>query len=148
MPTDASIACKPEPVRDAVRVRDAVARASGVAIATCTSPTLPGQSGKIVATFISSSTTAGGRQRRVDVERAHRRPDREELADPAEDLEEDRERRRRPASASRRAPAAPSTTMRRAAPRPSSDVRVRASRADESEGEERDADADEQRAGS
>ena len=72
-PTDASIACSPNPNAIAVPRGDAVASASGSAIAACRRPMFPGQSGKSVATFISSSTSAGGRQRRVDVEGAHRR---------------------------------------------------------------------------
>ena len=40
---------------------------------------MPGQSGKIVATFISSEHEPGGGERLVDVERPHRRPDREQL---------------------------------------------------------------------
>ena len=51
---------------------------------------LPGQSGKIVATFISTSTSAGGRQRQVEVERLRHGPDGEELHQPAEALEDDR----------------------------------------------------------
>ena len=56
MPTDASIACRPIP--NAMPCAYATPYlTSGVATAICTRPTLPGQSGKIVATFISTSTS-------------------------------------------------------------------------------------------
>ena len=47
----------------------------------------PGQSGKIVATFMSSRTTAAAAIGRVDPEGVHRRPDREQLDQPAGRLE-------------------------------------------------------------
>ena len=56
MPTDASIACRPKPYA-MPRPYATPYPASADAIATCTRPTLPGQNGKIVTTFISSSTT-------------------------------------------------------------------------------------------
>ena len=55
---------------------------------------------------------AGGRERLVDVERAHRRPDRGELEEPAEVLVHRRRQRRRSARASRRARAAPARAAR------------------------------------
>ncbi len=59
-------------------------------------PTLPGQSGKIVGHVHQDEHEPGGRQRRVDVERPHRRVDGEQLADPADALERDRSERSRP----------------------------------------------------
>ena len=44
---------------------------------------LPGQSGKIVATFISSRTSGRRGQRRMNVERPHRDVDGEQLQEPA-----------------------------------------------------------------
>ena len=55
---------------------------------------MPGQSGKIVATFMSTRTSAAAGKRLVDVERAHGHVHREQLPDPADRLQHDREQRR------------------------------------------------------
>ena len=71
----------------------------------------------------------GGRERLVDAERPHRRPDREELEQPAEVLV--RRRRQRPATAraSRRGPCAPNSSSMRTVPSSSSGSPVVALRA-------------------
>ena len=56
MPTEASIAWSPKPYAIAFPAGTPYER-SGKAIAACNRPMLPGQSGKSVATFISSSTS-------------------------------------------------------------------------------------------
>ena len=91
-PTDVSIVCSPSPNAKPRRVRHAVAETSGSATAAWSKPMLPGQSGKIVAMFISTSTSpAAGSGRsmsnaRIDAHTAN------SWQQPAKALEEDRDR--------------------------------------------------------
>ena len=105
-----------EAVRNAVRVGDAVAAAQRRRDRDLREPDVAGPEREHRRDVHQQQHDAGGRQRRVDVERAHRRPHGEQLAHPAEDLEEDRERRSERASASRRGPAAPSSRCGAAPP--------------------------------
>ena len=56
IPTDASIACRPIPNAKPFEYGTPY-DTSGSATAACIRPMFPGQSGKIVATFISTSTS-------------------------------------------------------------------------------------------
>ena len=111
-PTEASIACSPKPNAKPSRVGDAVLRRAASRSRPGRAPTLPGQSGMIVATFISSSTSAAAGQRTRGC-RTRASPCTPRTAGRSiRALEEDRACRRPAAGASRRGRARAMVTTR------------------------------------
>ena len=140
IPTDASIACSPKPYATPVLYADAVA-GERRRDRDLHEPDVARPEREDGHDVHQQQDDAGGRQRRVDVERAHRGVDGEELARPADDLEEDRGPRR----AGERitpSPARPIASSRRSGPSPSIGIAGEPARRDEREDEEADAEAD------
>ena len=98
-PTDTSIACSPRPKAKPVRVGDAVRARAAARPPPARRPMFPGQSGKIVATFISTSTSpAAGSGASMSKARMAAQTARS-WHEPAEALEEGGDRGRRRARA-------------------------------------------------